>query len=609
MSKINQTTWIVALSTIDSGISNELAEPEFPGIVTITNPEGGEIINFTAGTEGTSPITSYVASVIPSGPTATVVSADLAVGGYVELSDFTYDVGYIVSISAVNEFGQGEAAYTNSFIIEDVYNEASGGTETIVYDYNGTGERWKVHTFLADETFEVTSSPNPFRVLVVAGGGACKYTINSGQGGGGGGGMLTNDAMALSATSHTITVGSGGVIGSTWPENGEDTTAFGLTSIGGGHGAFRDGGSQITPGVGGSGGGESRNAPYPGGAGTPGQGYNGGSGDSANPGGGGGANGVGVTGGNGPGKSSDIIGSTVTYARGGGSDGWDASQQYGAGGNFGGLAAQSGVVIVAYEISSAFNSASGGTEIVVDDYNGTGEQWKVHTFTSSGAFEVANNANPFKVLVVNGGNPGGGVVQGRSGNGGIGGTARTHDEQILSVGSLSVTVGAPGAGSSLDSVTAAGGSGGAGGAGKTHGGSPPGSGGGGGAGPTSNVSGSVVYYSGGGGGGGLDYLPSGGGNRGGGQGSGGATNQSTGSAGAANTGGGGGGQGFESSIGPYGGPHGGGTGIVMVAYQIGVSTIAQIKVAQTVRKAELRKQQLAEKALQKQQALEAKLRK
>ena len=140
MPKINQTTWIVALSTIDSGISNELAEPEVPGIVTITNPEGGEIINFTAGTEGTSPITGYVASVIPSGPTATVVSADLAVGGYVELSDFTFDTDYIVSISAVNEFGQGEAAYTNSFDFASPYNSASGGTETIVDDYNGTGE-------------------------------------------------------------------------------------------------------------------------------------------------------------------------------------------------------------------------------------------------------------------------------------------------------------------------------------------------------------------------------------------------------------------------------------------------------------------------------------
>jgi hypothetical protein len=50
-------------------------------------------------------------------------------------------------------------------------------------------------------------------------------------------------------------------------------------------------------------------------------------------------------------------------------------------------------------------------------------------------------------------------------------------------------------------------------------------------------------------------------------------------------------------------------GSIVIAYQIGVSTIAQIKVAQTVRKAQLRKQQLEEKALKKQQALQDKLRK
>ena len=159
MSKINQTTWIVALSTIDSGISNELAEPEFPGIVNITNPEGGRTINFTAGTEGTSPITGYVASIIPSGSTVTVVSPDPTVGGYVELSDFTYDVGYIVSISAVNEFGQGEAAYTNSFIIEDVYNEGSGGTETIIENFDGTGKRFKAHLFTSSGNFTAIKTP------------------------------------------------------------------------------------------------------------------------------------------------------------------------------------------------------------------------------------------------------------------------------------------------------------------------------------------------------------------------------------------------------------------------------------------------------------------
>ena len=206
MPKINQTTWIVALSTIDSGISNELAEPDFPGIVTITNPEGGEIINFTAGTEGSSPITSYVAAVIPSGPTATVVSADLSVGGYVELSNFAFDTDYIVSISAVNGFGQGEAAYTNSFDFTSPYNSASGGTETIVDDYNGTGEKWKVHTFESSGTLSVVSASTPFRYLVVGAGGSGGSTT---EGGGGGCGGVVDSSGSLSVGNIAITVGVG----------------------------------------------------------------------------------------------------------------------------------------------------------------------------------------------------------------------------------------------------------------------------------------------------------------------------------------------------------------------------------------------------------------
>ena len=84
----------------------------------------------------------------------------------------TFDTDYIVSISAVNEFGQGEAAFTNSFTIQDLYNEASGGIETIVSDYNGTGERWKIHRFEASGTLSVTSAPNDFRYLVVGAGGS-----------------------------------------------------------------------------------------------------------------------------------------------------------------------------------------------------------------------------------------------------------------------------------------------------------------------------------------------------------------------------------------------------------------------------------------------------
>jgi len=231
MSKINQTTWIVALSTIDSGISNELADPKVPGVVTITNPEGGEIINFTAGTEGSSPITSYAASVIPSGPTATVVSADLAVGGYVELSNFAFDTDYIVSISAVNGFGQGEAAYTNSFDFTSTYNSASGGTETIVDDYNGSGEQWKVHTFESSGTLSVTSALNDFRYLVVGAGGSGGGKPSP-EGGGGGCGGVVDTVGLLSVGDIAITVG----VGQTWSGSGEaDSSAIdGVVVAGGG---------------------------------------------------------------------------------------------------------------------------------------------------------------------------------------------------------------------------------------------------------------------------------------------------------------------------------------------------------------------------------------
>ena len=529
MSKINQTTWIVALSTIDSTTVDELVEPEVPGIVTITNPEGGKIINFTAGTEGTSPITSYVATSVPEGPTLTVVSPDLAIGGYVELSNFTFDTDYIVSISAVNEVGQGEAASTNSFIIEDVYNAANGGTETIVYDYNGTGERWKVHTFLADETFEVTSSPNPFRVLVVGSGGA------GGQGG---------------------NAQSGG-----FSQFGSDTANAGLSNV------------QVNSTITGV------STPY---------------------------------GGNG----------SYPIARGRGGMG---AANTGEGGT-------AGIVVVSYEISNAFNAAIGGNEVIVDDYNGTGEQWMVHTFTSSGAFEIVNNTNPFRVLTVAGGGGAGGGsgnnAQGWTAGGGGSGGVLSDDALIIPVGSSTagtVGVGGAGGGPSASGASPNGGNGGnssvgdlivatGGGAGGQTGRSG-GSGGGGGFANATGGGGAGILGQGtnGGSGGGQ----SGGGGQGAGAGDGSTVSTSyagrvsnitgadvTYSARYGGIGGGGAGNTRWETTGASGK-----AGRVIIAYQIGESTLAQIKVAQTVRKAELRKQQLAEKALKKQEALEAKLKK
>jgi len=255
---------------------------------------------------------------------------------------------------------------------------------------------------------------------------------------------------------------------------------------------------------------------------------------------------------------------------------------------------------------AGFNNATGGTVTTVPNYNGTGQTWKVHKFTSSGTFTVTENYgfHQFNVLVVGGGG-GGGASGGGSdragqyyrGGGGGGGGYRTSSIS-LAVASHTVTVGAGAAGtavsntgtnrggnSSIGTITSTGGGGGnwlltggtggsggggglgengniagAGGAGNTPSTSPSqgnngaGSGGGGGgansaasgttggSGKTTDISGSTETYSAGG-------------------------NASPGTGGA-NTGKGGGSGGFVYAPSTPSGSSGG-SGIVIIAYQIG----------------------------------------
>ena len=137
-------------------------------------------------------------------------------------------------------------------------------------------------------------------VLVVGGGGAggCGF----GGGGGGGGGVVYREGMRIAAGTYGITVGAGGAAGAYRdstsagvPGNGGDSSVFGLTAIGGGHG----GGFSLTSdksatnlyaaATGGSGGGGGSFGPKngdptqwersaPGAPGTAGQGNEGGSG-------------------------------------------------------------------------------------------------------------------------------------------------------------------------------------------------------------------------------------------------------------------------------------------------------------------------------------------
>ncbi|MGI5868912.1 MAG: glycine-rich domain-containing protein, partial [Kiritimatiellia bacterium] len=182
-----------------------------------------------------------------------------------------------------------------------------------------------VHTFGGSGTFTVTSGEGTMEVLIIAGGGGGAV----GQGGAGGaGGVVYREALPVSARTepYAIVVGAGG-IGALCAEDsgtvvrsntsGGNSSAFGLTAIGGGRGAPV--GSNGA--AGGSGGGNSRLYPNThGGAGTEGQGFAGGNGTSYSGGGGGGAGAPGSQGHpsqGGIGRRFDIAGREVGYAGGG----------------------------------------------------------------------------------------------------------------------------------------------------------------------------------------------------------------------------------------------------------------------------------------------------
>lgn len=270
------------------------------------------------------------------------------------------------------------------------------------------------------------SSPT-VQSLVIAGGGGGGGNCNTcgGAGGGGAGGFVYTASSKLTVASYPVVVGAGGAGGAASNTstgngaNGSNSSFNSIIAIGGGGGRPQNAVAGGSGGSGGGGSGGSSPAPGAGGAGTAGQGFAGGSGQStgANYGGsGGGAGGAGANGGfggGGIGLASSISGSSVTYASGGGTGGYAANPGavavtggggYGGGANTtnnggagtpntggggggargnstGGIGGTggSGVVIIRYPTGSL--TATGGTVT-------TSGSDTIHTFTSSGTFEV-----------------------------------------------------------------------------------------------------------------------------------------------------------------------------------------------------------------------------
>jgi hypothetical protein len=226
--------------------------------------------------------------------------------------------------------------------------EAAGGT---VNTYSSGGITYKAHIFTSSATLNVTTGSKSVEYLIVAGGGGGGGRTF--HGGGGGAGGVLQGSITLTAGSYNISIGAGGIgyaTASDTAHNGNNTTAFGLTAIGGGGGGGTASGNDGPGYAGGSGGGASvRNAT--GGSGTAGQGNVGGGGQLApetpnyGAGGGGGAGAVGGTGtttsgGNGgAGISSSISGTSTFYAGGGGGSVYASSTSGSGGSGIGGAGA------------------------------------------------------------------------------------------------------------------------------------------------------------------------------------------------------------------------------------------------------------------------------
>jgi hypothetical protein len=458
--------------------------------VTVTTPTGtGTGLNLF--TYGTVPVgLPTIISVSPS-------TGDVAGGENVTLTGTNF-----VNVTSVTIGGTEVDSFTvvdEEHITTVTPAHAAGSVDVTVTAEGGTGTGTNLFTY--------SQAPvGAAEYIIVGGGGAGGY-----YGGGGGGGEAKSGTVDLnSTTTYSIIVGAGGIAYNAFqrPGNGESSSAFGITALGGGSGGsasvqYPDAllGASGANGGGSSSGGVNMPGPFPGGTGT--VGYNGGSGrytgtdpqssgtvaagggggmgavggdgtgSGGNPNPGNGGNGVTLSiggfsgtfggGGSGTGFPYGTVGTGGTGGGGSNSAGTPNTGGGGSGGTNGdpnlgtGYNGGSGVVIISYPTGS-FNF-TGGTVT-------TNAGYTIHTFTSSGELAPAQTAiyltpgttswtvpadwtsdNMIELWGGGGGGGNGGSVSSLAGSGGGGGGyARIVNTTSLTPGQVvTVAVGAGGA--------------------------------------------------------------------------------------------------------------------------------------------------------------------
>ena len=308
----------------------------------------------------------------------------------------------------INRWTYNQSQYGDQYLTELYSIDGQALTPSDFGEYDATTGVWKPKKYTGSYgtngfylPMNEETSVYSATYLIVAGGGGGGTANNTGRGGGGGaGGLLSGSTNLYTGTTYSVTVGTGGAGGlanggaggvDTRGQNGTNSTALGLTAIGGGgagggkDSAYKNGKSGGSGGGGGEifGGGS-------GGSGTAGQGNAGASGSGSSGGGGGGAGGAGSGGTGGAGISNSITGSAITYAR-GGYGGLDpscgtniSSANSGNGGrgcyNVTAQAGDNGVVIFRVPTADYSGTTTGSPTITTDGSD------TIIKFTSSGSY-------------------------------------------------------------------------------------------------------------------------------------------------------------------------------------------------------------------------------
>ena len=344
------TSGTKVVASDDSGNVNNL------GIVTATTFSGNVEGNVTGNADTATTALGITTSQITVGESF-IKSNSIGIGSTSTAgrnAGINTAVGTIIYNATTNSVeAYGPSGWVS---VQDLSGDGITATGGITATYTDGDKKYKSHTFLTSNPFQVTSlgdRGNLIDCMVVGGGGGGGGTPDHiGCGGGGAGGMLVSTGILVATGSYPVVVGGGGAGGTNGPGaagvNSELNLPSALIAAGGGFGAGRGG---YTSSAGGSGGGAvGYSAPTTGSAGNtypsssptpaplqgqpaPGQGNPGGDGGTTgnkDGGGGGGAGQAGTAGeataGVGGGPGGDGLANTyrygpsnpVTYAGGGG---------------------------------------------------------------------------------------------------------------------------------------------------------------------------------------------------------------------------------------------------------------------------------------------------